>query len=216
MLAEEPDGVAAKLAAVLAGESPAGGDCPMATVVISDGEEGDRIVASSEVKAAEGLACWPEPRMVRGCGEPVTRLRRAERSDRAHSRPRISAHAAGTGVRGQVRSARAANNLTGRSNCETESREKALPAGRRRVGVVESAEPVTIRRRPVLPAKALGICSWRALRGPRVQHVRKERSAKARNHSLAAGESALARASRISPNSEVAACRRVGRMGPIK
>jgi len=42
---------AAMLAVVLVGESPAGGTCPVATVVISGGGKGDRPVESPEVKA---------------------------------------------------------------------------------------------------------------------------------------------------------------------
>ena len=41
-----------RLAAILAGESPVGGDCPVDTVVISGGGEGDRTVESPEVKAS--------------------------------------------------------------------------------------------------------------------------------------------------------------------
>lgn len=44
---------AAKLTDVPAGESPAGGDYPVATVVISSDEEGDRTVESLEVKVSE-------------------------------------------------------------------------------------------------------------------------------------------------------------------
>ena len=42
---------AAMLAAVPVGERPAGGTCPVATVVISGGGKGDRPVESPEVKA---------------------------------------------------------------------------------------------------------------------------------------------------------------------
>jgi hypothetical protein len=42
-----------RLAAILAGESPVGGDCPVGTVVISGGGEGDRTVESPEVKASK-------------------------------------------------------------------------------------------------------------------------------------------------------------------
>ena len=45
---------AAKLAAVLAGASPAGGACPVATVVIPGGGKGDRPVESPEVKVFVG------------------------------------------------------------------------------------------------------------------------------------------------------------------
>src|ERR1700679_3379939 len=44
---------AATLAAILAGESPVGGDCPVDTVVISGGGEGDRTAESPEVKASD-------------------------------------------------------------------------------------------------------------------------------------------------------------------
>ena len=43
---------AATLAADPAGESPAGGNCPVATVVIPGDGEGDRSVESPEVKAS--------------------------------------------------------------------------------------------------------------------------------------------------------------------
>jgi len=66
---------AAMLAAVLAGGSPAGATCPVATVVISGGGKGDRPVESPEVKALGG---WEK--------DPV-------------------------------RSAKGANNSTGRSEC---------------------------------------------------------------------------------------------------
>jgi hypothetical protein len=48
---------------VLAGESPAGGDCPCDTVAISDGDEGDRVAESSEVNVPEGWApvAWSGP-----------------------------------------------------------------------------------------------------------------------------------------------------------
>ena len=43
---------AATLAAVPAGASPVGGNCPVATVVISGNGEGDQIVESPDVKAS--------------------------------------------------------------------------------------------------------------------------------------------------------------------
>ena len=43
---------AAKLAFGPVGESPAGGNCPVATVVISGNGEGDRAVESPEVRSA--------------------------------------------------------------------------------------------------------------------------------------------------------------------
>jgi hypothetical protein len=45
---------AAMLAAVPVGESPAGGTCPVTTVVISGGGKGDRPVESPEVKSPVG------------------------------------------------------------------------------------------------------------------------------------------------------------------
>ena len=47
---------AAMLAAVPAGESPAGGTCPVTTAVIPGGGKGDRPVESPEVKASVGWA----------------------------------------------------------------------------------------------------------------------------------------------------------------
>ena len=49
---------AAKLAAVLAGESPANRRSPDAVVVISSSREGDRPVESLEVKAPVGRLVW--------------------------------------------------------------------------------------------------------------------------------------------------------------
>jgi len=46
---------AAKLAVILAGESPANRGCPVAVVVISSNGKGDRPVESLEVKAPGGL-----------------------------------------------------------------------------------------------------------------------------------------------------------------
>jgi hypothetical protein len=51
--AREPGYRAATLAAIPAGESPAGEDCLVDTVVISDDGEGDRTAESSEVKASD-------------------------------------------------------------------------------------------------------------------------------------------------------------------
>ena len=50
---------AAMLAAVPAGESPVGGNCPVATVVISGGGKGDRPVESPEVKVLAGRENCP-------------------------------------------------------------------------------------------------------------------------------------------------------------
>ena len=44
--------VAAMLVDVPVGENPAGGTCPVATVVISGGEAGDQFAGSPEVKAS--------------------------------------------------------------------------------------------------------------------------------------------------------------------
>jgi hypothetical protein len=52
LFAREPGDRAATLAAIPAGESPASGDCPVDTVVISGDGEGDRTVESPEVKAS--------------------------------------------------------------------------------------------------------------------------------------------------------------------
>jgi hypothetical protein len=56
----------------LTGGSPVGGDCPVATVVIPDGEEGDRIVESSGVRVSVG---WATSRIRQG-GAQVSRLQR--------------------------------------------------------------------------------------------------------------------------------------------
>ncbi len=50
---------AAMLADVPAGESPAGGTCSVATVVISSDGKGDRPVESLEVKATVGWEKYP-------------------------------------------------------------------------------------------------------------------------------------------------------------
>ena len=60
---------AATLAADPAGESPAGGNYPVATVVISDNGEGDRSVESSEVKVSVREASNSAGR---SNGEPVS------------------------------------------------------------------------------------------------------------------------------------------------
>jgi hypothetical protein len=60
---------AATLAAGPAGESPAGGNCPVATVVIPDNGEGDRSVESSGVKASGREASNSAGR---NDGEPVS------------------------------------------------------------------------------------------------------------------------------------------------
>ena len=53
-----PGSGAAKLAAVLVGESPTGRNCPVTAVVISSDKEGDRIIESLEVKVSCG---WGNP-----------------------------------------------------------------------------------------------------------------------------------------------------------
>jgi hypothetical protein len=60
---------AATLAAGPAGGSPAGGNCPVATVVISGNGEGDRTVESPEVKASVREA---SNLVGRSKGEPVS------------------------------------------------------------------------------------------------------------------------------------------------
>ena len=50
---------AAMLADVPVGESPAGGTCSVATVVIPGGGKGDRPVESPEVKASVGWEKYP-------------------------------------------------------------------------------------------------------------------------------------------------------------
>src|SRR5215472_9466315 len=53
---------AAKLVGVLAGESPARGNCPVAPVVISGGGEGDQSVGSPEVEVLVGwVKAWSAP-----------------------------------------------------------------------------------------------------------------------------------------------------------
>ena len=60
---------AAKLAFGPVGESPAGGNCPVATVVISGNGEGDRAVESPEVKVSDREASNSAGR---SNGEPVS------------------------------------------------------------------------------------------------------------------------------------------------
>jgi len=50
---------AAMLADVPAGESPVGGDCSVATVVIPGAEKGDRLDESPGVKASDGWVKCP-------------------------------------------------------------------------------------------------------------------------------------------------------------
>jgi hypothetical protein len=92
LLAREPGDRAATLAAIPAGESPASGDCPVDTVVISGGGEGDRTVESPEVKASvreasnsagcsESESASPE-RVDVGSAEPLRSLGEGKRSSR--------------------------------------------------------------------------------------------------------------------------------------
>ena len=68
---------AAMLAAVLAGGSPAGATCPVATVVISGGGKGDRPVESPEVKALGWLGERP--------GQCATTAQRGDRDVKERS-----------------------------------------------------------------------------------------------------------------------------------
>ena len=81
---------AATLAAIPAGVSPVGGDCPVDTAVISGGGQGDRTVESLEVKASEREASnsagcsvsesvSPE-RLTLGVAEPLRSLGEGQRS----------------------------------------------------------------------------------------------------------------------------------------
>jgi hypothetical protein len=92
LLAREPGDRAATLAAIPAGESPASGDCPVDTVVISGGGEGDRTVESPEVKASdreasnsagcsESESASPE-KVDFGSAEPLRSLGEGKRSSR--------------------------------------------------------------------------------------------------------------------------------------
>jgi hypothetical protein len=92
LLEREPGERAATLAAIPAGESPASGDCPVDTVVISGGGEGDRTVESLEVKASvreasnsagcsESESASPEKVDV-GSAEPLRSLGEGKRSSR--------------------------------------------------------------------------------------------------------------------------------------
>jgi hypothetical protein len=92
LFAREPGERAATLAAIPAGESPASGDCPVDTVVISGGGEGDRTDESPEVKASdreasnsagcsESESASPE-RVDFGSAEPLSSLGEGKRSSR--------------------------------------------------------------------------------------------------------------------------------------
>jgi hypothetical protein len=62
---------AAMLANVLAGESPAGGTCPVTTVAILSGGEGDRTVESPSVKVPVGWEHRVPVRSTRGASKPA-------------------------------------------------------------------------------------------------------------------------------------------------
>jgi hypothetical protein len=63
---------AAMLAAIPVGESPTGGTCSVATVVISGGGKGDRPVESPEVKVPVGWEKYPV-RSARGASKSAGR-----------------------------------------------------------------------------------------------------------------------------------------------
>ena len=99
------------LADVLAGESPADGDCPVATVVIPSGREGDRPVGSLGVNVSVG---WNDiegllPGSSKDLGYPPSRTV-------------------------LVRSAREASNSTGRSERANQEASKPVPRLKRIVG----------------------------------------------------------------------------------
>ena len=81
---------AATLAADLAGVSPAGGNCPVATVVISSDGEGDQTVESLEVKAS--VAAGKAANLVGERPVPsIARIRTASISDaRGGNKPRCA------------------------------------------------------------------------------------------------------------------------------
>src|SRR5215472_1367061 len=132
---------AARLAAILAGASPANKRSPVHVVVISSGSEGDQTAGSLEVKALWGRETWSDPS--KG-GEQPGRLSVSESAS-----PEIRA----------PREADCAN--------------------------FGSAEPLRSRRRP-FGIGELDHDDDRTPRGHRERHVRKEWSAKARNHSRVA------------------------------
>jgi len=69
---------AATLAAVPAGESPAGGDCPVTTVVIPGVGEGDRPDGSPGVKASVGRGIPGRIRQGRRATRHVVAMRTSE------------------------------------------------------------------------------------------------------------------------------------------
>src|SRR6516164_4948325 len=130
---------AAKLAAVLAGESPANRRSPDAVVVISSSREGDRPVESLEVKAPVGrLECRSDPY-------------------------------------------RGASNRAGRNDCVNQVASKITSRVKRIADFWECRAGLFAAK--ATPTSPTGTDDDRALRGLRGRHARKERAAKARNHS---------------------------------
>src|SRR5664279_2287500 len=105
---------------VLAGESPAGGTRPVATVDISSGREGDRPAGSLEVNVSvgrsdiEGLL----PGSLKEIGYPPSR-------------------------NAPVRSAREASNSTGRSESANQEASKMVPRRKQMTGMLRVPSPST-------------------------------------------------------------------------
>ncbi len=181
------------LADVLAGESPAGGNCPVATVVISGGRNGDGPAGSPEVKVSVGLVRRGAPtRELKG--QWVIRPRRvvSDPPERQATRQVVA---------------------------EANQRSPEIGAHlKRMVGGIGNAESVRERRRPAPSVcEELGRCSRWGPRGHRGRHAETEQPAKARNHSLVAKAGRHSEGNAYKPQSgEMALCRRVGRMGSIK
>jgi len=73
------------LVGMLAGESPVGGTCPVATVVISGGGAGDQSVGSPEVKVHVGwVKTWSAPTGGRANRQVATKVNRSEASKTDH------------------------------------------------------------------------------------------------------------------------------------
>jgi hypothetical protein len=183
--------VAAMLADVQAGENPAGGACPVTTVVISGDGKGDRPVGSPEVKVSVGLARR---------GAPARELKGHWESTRESL----------------VRSDREASKSTGRSEERTESASKANASREADGGDVESAEPIANGRRPSRRrrnwANAVDELSGVHEDGmPRMNGQRKHGTSR-----RLLRRKRTAKASRISRKGEIVMCRRVGQMGPNK
>ena len=85
-----------------------------------------------------------------------------------------------------VRSARGTSNSTGRSESDPVKPRKPSVHLKRMMGNLGSAEPPVGWRRPMSSAKKLSKCSRWTPRGPSGQHVEKEHTAKAWNHSRVA------------------------------